>query len=137
MEKRLWKFKSIFAWNAGNAAPGSAGQIETLDIPGCFASSFAHREIRKFVRAAQGGKTLVINGEFPVICTDPAHLERPAKHPVEHSDLGAAALDYLWANRELAKRGSTLVMKSSSKIYGDSVVLKNLAETATLFDEEE
>ena len=137
MEKRPWKFKSIFAWNAGNSAPASAGQIETLDIPGCFASSFAHREIRKFVRSAQSGRTLVINGEFPVFCTDPAHLERPAKTPVEHSDLGAAALDYLWANRELAKRGSALVMKSSSKIYGSSVVLKNLAETATLFEEEE
>lgn len=137
MEKRPWKFKSIFAWNDGSAAQKAPEQTETLNIPGCFASSFAHRELRKFVRSAQNGKTLVINGEFPVFCTDPAHLERPAKNPVEHSDLGAAALDYLWANRELAKRGSALVMKSSSNVYGQSVVLKNLANPATLFDEEE
>ncbi|MBO5822433.1 MAG: hypothetical protein J6R86_05415, partial [Lentisphaeria bacterium] len=110
---------------------------ETFSVPGCFASASAHREIRKFVRSAQNGKTLVINGEFPMFCTDPAHLERPAKNPVEHSDLGAAALDYLWANRELAKRGSSLVMKSSSNVYGESVVLKNLANPATFFDGEE
>ena len=137
VEKRPWKFKSVFAWTDHSVeVPEVPENVEELSIPGCFASSFAHRELRKFVRAFGSGKRLVIKGEFPVFCNDPAHLERPAKNPVEHSDLGAAALDYLWANHELAKRGSLLVMKSTSEIYGNSIALNNLANPITVFEEE-
>ena len=137
MEKRPWKFKSIFSWSTSeNSAAPLTEAAETFSVPGCFASASAHREIRKVVRAAGSGKTLQLQGEFPVICHDPAHLERPAKNPVEHSDFGAAALDYLWANRELAKRESCLIMKSSSTLYGDSVVLSNLGKPITEFEEE-
>ena len=137
MEKRPWKFKSIFSWST-SAAPEiqTSENAENFSVPGCFASSAAHREIRKVVRAASGNKTLVLQGEFPIICHDPAHLERPAKNPVEHSDLGAAALDYLWANRELAKKNSSLIMKSNSTLYGNSVVLSNLGKPITEFEEE-
>ena len=135
MEKRPWKFKSIFAWRVSSdeTAPES---VEKFSVPGCFASAYAHRELRKVVRAAASGKTLVMQGEFPVLCDDPAHLERPAKHPVEHSDLASAAADYLWANRELAKRNSSLIMESSTELYGDSVVLRNLNSNITTFEEE-
>ena len=137
MEKRPWKFKSIFSWSTPESSAATLPEnAETFSIPGCFASSAAHRELRKVVRAASGSKTLLMQGEFPVICHDPAHLERPAKNPVEHSDLGAAALDYLWANRELAKRNSSLIMKSSSTLYGDSAVLSNLGKPITEFEEE-
>ena len=140
MEKRPWKFKSIFSWRDPKCEPirceDDPAAIDNFTIPGCFASSAAHRELRKVVRAAGSGRTLVMQGEFPVICHDPAHLERPAKNPVEHSDLGAAALDYLWANRELAKRGSRLIMESNSTLYGDSVVLSNLGNPITEFEEE-
>ena len=137
MEKRPWKFKSIFSWSTPESSAATLPEnAETFSIPGCFASSAAHREIRKVVRAASGSKTLLLQGEFPVICHDPAHLERPAKNPVEHSDLGAAALDYLWANRELAKRNSSLIMKSSSTLYGDSAVLSNLGKPITACEEE-
>ena len=135
MEKRPWKFKSIFAWR-DTAAAAIPAEAENFSIPGCFASSGAHRELRKVVRAAASDKTLVMQGEFPILCDDPAHLERPAKHPVAHSDLGAAAADYLWANRELAKRGSALLMTSTSTRYGDSVTMKNLGSPITVFEEE-
>jgi len=137
MEKRPWKFKSIFSWSTPETSAVQCGEnAEKFSVPGCFASAAAHREIRKVVRAAGNDRTLVMQGEFPVICHDPAHLERPAKNPVEHSDLGAAALDYLWANRELAKRGSRLIMESNSTLYGDSVVLSNLGKPITEFEEE-
>ena len=137
MEKRPWKFKSIFSWSTPETSAVQCGEnAEKFSVPGCFASAAAHREIRKVVRAAGNDRTLVMHGKFPVICHDPAHLERPAKNPVEHSDLGAAALDYLWANRELAKRGSRLIMESNSTLYGDSVVLSNLGRTITEFEEE-
>lgn len=137
MEKRPWKFKSIFSWSTPETSAVQCGEnAEKFSVPGCFASAAAHRELRKVVRAAGSGRTLVMQGEFPVICHDPAHLERPAKNPVEHSDLGAAALDYLWANRELAKRGSRLIMESNSTLYGDSVVLSNLGKPITEFEEE-
>ena len=135
MDKRPWKFKSIFAWST-SATETAPENVEKFSVPGCFASAYAHRELRKVVRAAASGKTLLMQGEFPVLCDDPAHLERPAKHPVEHSDLASAAADYLWANRELAKRNSSLVMKSSSGLYGDSVVMRNLATNITAFEEE-
>lgn len=137
MEKRPWKFKSIFSWSTPETSAVQCGEnAEKFSVPGCFASSAAHRELRKVVRATGSGRTLVMQGKFPVICHDPAHLERPAKNPVEHSDLGAAALDYLWANRELAKRGSRLIMESNSTLYGDSVVLSNLGKPITEFEEE-
>ncbi len=141
MEKRPWKFKSIFAWSRHfteqrETSDSDPSAIEKFTVPGCFASAYAHRELRKTVRAAASGKTLVMQGEFPVLCDDPAHLERPAKNPVAHSDLAAAAADYLWANRELAKRGSSLIMESSSVLYGDSVVLHNLGSKITAFEEE-
>lgn len=138
MEKRPWKFKSIFSWRTpgDERVCSDPDKVEKFTIPGCFASSYAHRELRKVVRAAAPGKNLVLQGEFPVLCDDPAHLERPAKHPVAHSDLGAAALDYLWANRELVKRGSALTMESSSTLYGNSVVLHNLSNPITVFEEE-
>lgn len=135
MEKRPWKFKSIFAWS-GTADAALPAEVEKFTIPGCFASSGAHRELRRVVRAAAPDKTLVMQGEFPILCDNPAHLERPAKHPVEHSDLGAAAADYLWANRELAKRGSRLLMNSTSTLYGNSVTMKNLGSPITAFEEE-
>lgn len=137
MEKRPWKFKAVFSWSTPAAGAVSAPEnAEVFTVNGCFASAAAHREIRKTVRAAEAGKALKMQGEFPIICHDPAHLERPAKNPVEHSDLGAAAMDYLWANRELAKRGSTLTMSSTSTLYGDSVVLRNLGKPITNFEEE-
>ena len=141
MEKRPWKFKSIFAWRNSFAervetSESDPSTVEKFTIPGCFASAFAHRELRKTVRGAASGKTLVMQGEFPVLCDDPAQLERPAKNPVAHSDLAAAAADYLWANRELAKRGNSLIMESSSELYGDSVVLQNLGSPITVFEEE-
>ena len=137
MEKRPWKFKTIFSWSTPEtSAVQPPENPETFSVPGCFASASAHREIRKVVRAAGHGKNLLMQGGFPIICRDPAHLERPAKNPVEHSDLGAAALDYLWANRELAKRESCLIMRSSSTLYGDSVVLSNLGKPITEFEEE-
>ena len=135
MEKRPWKFKSIFSWR-DTADPEMPADAEKFAIQGCFASSYAHRELRKVVRGAAPDKTLVMQGEFPILCDDPAHLERPAKHPVEHSDLGAAAADYLWANRELAKRGSSLLMNSTSTLYGNSVAMKNLKSPITAFEEE-
>ena len=134
MEKRPWKFKSIFSWSNAEApaAQFPAEKIDNFVVSGCFAAASAHRELRKVVRSAAAGKLLVMQGDFPHICDDPSHLERPAKHPVAHSDLGAAAADYLWANRELAKRNSQLAMKSSSQLYGNSVVLKNLSRTDEL-----
>ena len=140
MEKRPWKFKSIFSWSfaAAQSTVKDVEDPEKFPVYGCFAAAAAHREIRKFVRSAAADKLFVMQGDFPHICDDPSHLERPAKHPVLHSDLGAAAADYLWANRELAKRNSRLAMVSSSKLYGNSVVLENLANTGDLirFEEE-
>ncbi|MBR7108207.1 MAG: hypothetical protein IKC89_07330 [Lentisphaeria bacterium] len=135
MEKRPWKFKSIFSWRAAGSvfAPETPG--DELVIPDCFASASAHREIRKVVRRTGSDAVLTLKGEFPRLCDDPAHLERPAKNPVEHSDLGAAAADYLWANRELARRGSVLRMKGSSALYGEAVILSNLNSYPVLFEE--
>lgn len=140
MEKRPWKFKSIFSWRDPKCepvrCPDDPETIDKFTIPGCFASAYAHRGLRKIVRASGARRQLVMQGGFPVICDDPAHLERPAKHPVMHSDLASAAADYLWANRELAKRDSILVMESSSTFYGESVVLANLGNSITTFEEE-
>ncbi|MBQ9088574.1 MAG: hypothetical protein IJY46_07325 [Lentisphaeria bacterium] len=135
VEKRPWKFKSIFSWRTPGSVtvPESAG--EEFALEGCFAFAFARREVRKVVRRTGKDAVLLLKGEFPRLCDDPAHLERPAKHPVEHCDLGAAAADYLWANRELAKRGSVMVMKGSSMLYGEAVTLANLNSVPVLFEE--
>ena len=40
-----------------------------------------------------------------------------------------------FANRELAKRGSVMVMKGSSALYGEAVTLANLNSVPVLFEE--
>lgn len=138
MEKRPWKFKSIFSWRSGDTRsdsdPGKA--VKDFTINECFASAGAHREMRKVVRSTGENTMLRLSGAFPRLCSDPAHLERPAKSPVEHSDLGAAAADYLWANRELAKRNSALTVNSASALYGEAVVLANLKSQPGFFEED-
>lgn len=137
VEKRPWKFKSIFSWSNATPAAAISADAEKITVPGCFSAAPAHREIRKAVRRTGANVTLLLSGEFPRVCSDPVHLERSGKAPIEHSDLGSAAADFLWANRELAKRGSSLLMTAASELYGNSIVLSNLARPLTAFVEED
>ena len=123
-EKRPWKFKSMIAWSLPAKAETLPEVNDSVEIKECFTSPNARRALRKFIRRSRN-MMLEVKGDFPGVCSDPAHLERSGSTPCEHGDLGALAADYLWSSREAAKLGSSVVFNGDGKIFGDSAALKN------------
>ena len=97
---------------------------DILEIKECFTSPNARRALRKFIRRSRN-MMLEVKGDFPGVCSDPAHLERSGSTPCEHGDLGALAADYLWSSREGAKLGNSVVFDGNGKLFGESAALKN------------
>jgi len=122
-EKRPWRFKSLIAWKKDGSSIAFNGN--ELKIDGCFAEAAPRRKLRNAVR--KSNDDLMLCGKFPNICTNAAHLERSGSKELEHGDLTEIATDYLWANRELNKRGKKFAVKAENKFFGNSVALDNLA----------
>ena len=122
-EKRPWRFKSLIAWNKNKNVAPFDGKILTLN--GCFAGAAPRRKLRDAVR--KSNDDMLLCGKFPNICTNAAHLERAGDKEIEHGDLTEIATDYLWASRELNKRGKKFAVKSENGFFGNSVALDNLA----------
>ena len=120
---RPWRFKWFFAWHdAENAEKfvssrqqdfgglqiAETGLIETADggriSDVCINSAPARRAMRKLVRSAATGETLLLTEFDPAICFDASHLNRSGKEQLAHWEIDDAFSFYLWANRTLLRQ---------------------------------
>ena len=60
--------------------------------------------MRKLVRSAAAGETLLLTEFDPAICFDASHLNRSGKEQLAHWEIDDAFSFYLWANRTLLRQ---------------------------------
>lgn len=140
IEKRPWRFKSLFSWstakpgelpatqeiaalNAGaNAQCVSCGRTGGKGV--CLCSSPARKLFKDLVRKTSDD--IVLDGGVSGICFNAAHQDRPGKGELEHWDLGDWVDFYLWANRQLLRQEKHFRMKAEKdSLLADSVTVEN------------
>lgn len=126
VEKRPWRFKSLFAAYAAKSEAETDG--EKLALEGCFAAPAMHREFRNFIRKSPA-KDLHLTLCGKVQCCDGSHISRPGKK-VSHGMLGEVFDDYIWANGVTAKRGGGFSAEISADGLENSVICNNLRNPA-------
>lgn len=136
IEKRPWQFESLFSWSV----PASESEAETsaseLPVPGCLASRNVQRALRRSVRSADSD--LILTGYKAEICNDAAHIDRPGKKVLEHSDLQDLFQLYCWGNRQLSKKGFTLtVAPAEQELLPGSLLLEQLGRPPAALDDGE
>lgn len=126
VEKRPWRFKSIFAVSGGNEmVPG--GSMVTFD--GCFAAAAKHRDFRSFIRKQPAGSSVAVTVSGGVFCSDGSHVSRPGKE-VLHGMFGEIFDEYIWGGSAMARKGGSLVINSDIPAASGSVILKNMGRPA-------
>lgn len=131
-EKRPWRFKSLFAFtSAENIGTAAKDQMEKLALTDCFAKPSSHRELRAFVRKQDPGSKVLLQGDFPQICSDGSHLSRFGRECI-HGDLGEVFNEWLWANGVMQKKGGFFAAESRNKLFESSVILNVLQNQAIL-----
>ena len=126
VEKRPWRFKSIFAVSGGDeTVPG--GSMVTFD--GCFAAAAKHRDFRSFIRKQPAGSSVAVTVSGGVFCSDGSHVSRPGKE-VLHGMFGEIFDEYIWGGSAMARKGGSLVINSDIPAASGSVILKNMGRPA-------
>ena len=137
IEKRPWRFKSVFSWSTSapaEAAPTVDIQMLPISANGmqspagdalCLCSSPARKVLKDLVRKADSD--IILGNVKSAICFNPAHQDRPGKGDLEHLDIGDLVDFYLWANRQLGRQGKSFKLKSAEgSLFADAVTLKNM-----------
>ncbi len=122
-DRRPKRFRYYLAWRGAEKITSSAAALpgapegedvfrrnaagETLPEV-CWKSAGGRRHLRNIVRRTKGSLCLAL-GE-PGVCFDAAHLERPNKVLLQHTDMDDYLEFYCWANRHLAKDGAALTL---------------------------
>ncbi len=139
IEKRPWRFTNLIAWETPDRPAAETGNETAIDFAaakiGCLTGSAGRKFMRSAIRHASGN--LVFENAAPSLCSDAAHLERPAKKELEHCDADDFMHFYLWGNRQLMPNGFSLrFTPQSGALLADSVCAANLAKIPRLFPEE-
>ena len=126
VEQRPWRFKSIISWSdakeAAPALPDGCGEFKNAP---CMLEATARRQFRRAVRRSECD--LVCAGSAPVVCTDAAHLEKPDKKELIHFDLEEYFTSYVWANRQLGRKGKGFRFAFGETVFSGSAAVKNLS----------
>lgn len=132
VEKRPWRFKSLFAVLPPPVAGNCGENGGNIALAGCFAAPALHREFRNFVRKSTAKDLhLQLDGKF--CCTDGSHISRPGR-AVAHGMLGEVFDDYIWASGIAAKRGGSFTAQVSAPELVNSVICANLARPAGILE---
>ena len=130
-ERRPWRFTALIGWDDGTAPAEPVGEV--FELPGCAMSSTSRREVRFLVRRST--KPLVWRNVSPAVCGDAAHVSRSGRGELPHFDLEELLAAWRWANRQLGKSGSHLVLTpKAGGLFADSVILRNLGRPAAKLD---
>lgn len=141
IEKRPWRFKSLFSWSVEKPAEVSPTVgIQSLDVaknglqtlPGgktadmpCLCSSPARKVLKELIRKADSD--IVLGGADLALCFNSAHQDRPGKGELEHFDLGDWVDFYLWANRQLLRQNKSFKLKAAENtLFASSVIVQNM-----------
>lgn len=141
IEKRPWRFKSIFSWSVetpSEAVPTcdirslkvAPNGLQTLAGGGgtpfpCLCSSPARKVLKDLIR--KSSDDIVLGSVSPAPCFAAAHQDRPGKGELEHLDLGDWVDFYLWANRQLLRKEKSFKLKAAENtLFADSVTVQNM-----------
>ena len=130
IERRPWRFTNLIVWSDPARPDEPPPEDErTVDLAaegiGCLCGAAARRFLRAAIRRGTGA--LRLENAALQLCTDAAHLERPARQTLEHCDVGDALHFYLWGNRQLAASGGSLRITSKTGTpLADSAAADNL-----------
>ncbi len=103
---------------------------EYFDLP-CFHSDFVWNKLKKIIRKNLEGanRKIVFGGIRPSICKSAAHLGRDKKRTLEHGNMMALMNFWLWANKQLHDKSSSLCFVSDAEdpVLGQLPSFKGLA----------
>ena len=134
VEKRPWQFETLFAWSTPES-PKNVNAVETA-VPGCLSSRNVQRALRKSVRSA--GSSLILTGYVPAVCEEAAHIDRPGKKILEHTDLQDLFQLYNWANRQLSKKNCAFTAALSEQNFlPGSLLLEHLSQCPLPLNDDE
>ncbi len=126
VEQRPWRFKSIISWrDAGeesSALPENCGEFKNAP---CMLEAAARRQFRRAVRRSECD--LVCTGSLPAVCTDAAHLEKPDKKELIHFDLEEYLTSFVWANRQLGRKGKGFRFSFGDTAFAGSAAVQLLS----------
>lgn len=136
IEKRPWRFKSLFSWTT-NAPAGAVPTVDARTLPVnangmqtsvnaiCLCSSPARKVLKDLIRKADSD--IVLGNVESAVCFNSAHQDRPGKGDLEHLDIGDWVDFYLWANRQLLRQGKSFKLKAAEEsLFATSVTVKNM-----------
>ena len=123
VEKRPWRFKTIFAVSR-QSAESSAGAAIQFD--GCFAAPAKHRDFRTFIRKQTPGSCAALRVKGNVFCTDGSHVSRPGK-AILHGMFGELFDEYIWGSSAMARKGGSCVIFAAAAEAQESLILRNMA----------
>jgi hypothetical protein len=123
VEKRPWRFKTIFAVSRRlQASDADAGIV----LDGCFAAPARHRDFRTFIRQQlpESKVKVAVSGEF--FCTDGSHVSRPGKK-VLHGMFGELFDEYIWGSSAMARKDGSCVISAAVTGMETPLILRNMA----------
>lgn len=139
VEQRPWRFKSIIAWSgSANECSAPAGEeCAGFKNAPCMLEATARRQFRRAVR--RGETSLVCTDSLPGVCTDAAHLEKPDKKELIHFDLEEYFTSYVWANRQLGRKGKSFRFSFGDTVFSETAAVGKLSNPITPleFEDEE
>ena len=113
IEKRPWKFNTLFAWMAPGAEREKLPESALEKIDGCPLSGAFRRELRRRVRKSEND--FILSADIGLVCDDAAHLDRKNQVSIRHYDPAEYLADYLWANHLLDRRGNFFAIAPAKK----------------------
>lgn len=125
VEKRPWRFKTVFAVSGEKSENNSDRPGFTFD--GCFASPAKHRDFRTFIRQQPEGSHVQASIYGEMFCTEGSHVSRPGKK-VLHGMFGELFDEYIWAGSAMARKGGSCVIKAAILQSPGSLILENMAK---------
>lgn len=128
-ERRPWRFNTLIGWNDGRPTPAPCG--EAFELPGCAMSAASRRNLRSLVRRSE--RSLNWRDVAPSVCGESAHVSRSGRGNLAHFDLDELLAAWRWANRQLGKNSSHLILTPKpGGLFADSVILGNLGRPPTV-----
>ena len=124
IEQRPWRFKSIMAWKKDQDKDSVSGEV--FDNAPCMLAPAARRDFRKKVRRSDAD--IVCANSVPSICDDASHLEKPEKNTLLHFDLEEYITSYIWANRQLNKKGKRFSFAFKDNPFSHTAAVQNLSK---------
>ncbi|MBO5644175.1 MAG: hypothetical protein J6S90_02915 [Lentisphaeria bacterium] len=112
------------AWKKDQDKGSVSGDV--FDNAPCMLAPAARRDFRKKVRRSDAD--IVCANSVPTICDDASHLEKPEKNTLLHFDLEEYITSYIWANRQLNKKGKRFSFAFKDNPFSRTAAVQNLSK---------